>query len=483
MSTNYINKITDTAGTTHDIAEGVDTRLFRATCSTTASTTAKVATLEDSTGFSLAAGVRVMVTFTYGNSATTPTLRVDGSSTGTAKTIATPTAAGTLTVGNGTTYNTWGPYETVIFTYNGTYWVKGGTGYAIYKAYANSGTDAKLQVGEVTSGTLYYPIVGTGTTAATRQYDTTGFSYKAVNGASSSEGSASLTLGNNLDLSTAGNKTGEAILMGVGGDYIKIRPQYTTGITAGITLYNNIGEDTYTYLLPPLEDTGGESGEALIVDNQHNQTIFGEKYFNTTMTCGCGSGGAAIKFSHRDDHVNDSAFLVSYQTINNLRVCGSFRFRQYSYNSSTGALLDTYESYQIPLITADLGANQTYDILTTKPSQFTAGRSNVYSSSNPYLDSVSTGSGIDMAVNKYGKFIVMTVTCHRAASTSANSNMLSVTLTSGYRPTTTVYATACYEKNYILGTITTSGSLTVKPLTTSLATDIRVSLTFAYLTA
>ena len=47
MSTNYINKITDTAGTTHDIQEGVDTRLFRATCSTAAGTAAKVATLDD----------------------------------------------------------------------------------------------------------------------------------------------------------------------------------------------------------------------------------------------------------------------------------------------------------------------------------------------------------------------------------------------------------------------------------------------------
>ena len=87
MSTNYINRITDTAGTTHDIMEGVDTRIFRATCSTSASTAAKVATLEDSTNYSLATGVRVAVTFLYGNSATTPTLRVDGSSTGTVKTI------------------------------------------------------------------------------------------------------------------------------------------------------------------------------------------------------------------------------------------------------------------------------------------------------------------------------------------------------------------------------------------------------------
>ena len=125
--------------------------------------------------------------------------------------------------------------------------------------------------------------------------------------------------------------------------------------------------------------------------------------------------------------------------------------------------------------------NTTQYILTTHPSQFTAGRSNDFSSSNPYLDSVSTGSGADIVMNKYGRFCVMTITCHRAASTSANSNILKVTMASAYRPTQTVYATTCYEKNYILGTLGTDGVLTVKPLTTSLATDIRVSLTFAYL--
>lgn len=150
MSTNYIDQITDTAGTTQDIAESESTRIYRATCSTTASTAAKVATLGISNkNFSLTAGVRVAVTFTYGNSAATPTLRVDGSSTGTAKTIAFPTATATRTTGNGTTYNTWGPYETIIFTYDGTYWVHSGSGLSIYNAYNNvaSHTHGNIQNG------------------------------------------------------------------------------------------------------------------------------------------------------------------------------------------------------------------------------------------------------------------------------------------------------------------------------------------------
>ena len=130
MSTNYIDQITDTAGTTHDISESDSTRLFRATCSTAAATAAKVATLDTSNrNFSLTTGVRVAVTFKYGNSATTTTLNVE--STG-AKTIETPTSVSGYSSSD--SYNTWGAYETVIFTYNGTYWIKGSSSYSVYTA-------------------------------------------------------------------------------------------------------------------------------------------------------------------------------------------------------------------------------------------------------------------------------------------------------------------------------------------------------------
>lgn len=110
-------------------------KIYTATCSTAAATAAKVATLDDSSDFSLTAGVMVAVRFTYGNSATTPTLRVDGSSTGTAKTIAIPSSVTAYTTGNGTTYNTWGAYESILFTYTGTYWVHIPSGYLGYLSY------------------------------------------------------------------------------------------------------------------------------------------------------------------------------------------------------------------------------------------------------------------------------------------------------------------------------------------------------------
>lgn len=116
---------------------GNRTKMFTASCSTAAGTSAKVATLDDDTGFELSAGVMVAVRFTYGNSATTPTLRVDGSNvgTGTAKTIAIPSSVTAFTTGNGTTYNTWGARETILFTYTGTYWTHLPSGYLGYLAY------------------------------------------------------------------------------------------------------------------------------------------------------------------------------------------------------------------------------------------------------------------------------------------------------------------------------------------------------------
>ena len=86
-------------------------------------------------------------------------------------------------------------------------------------------TDTKLQVAAVTSGTTYYPIVGSGTTAATRQYDTTGFVYVGTNGTTSAVGSAKLTLGNSTASGTANNKQGQIVLYG--------STAYTTIITPG----------------------------------------------------------------------------------------------------------------------------------------------------------------------------------------------------------------------------------------------------------
>lgn len=86
-------------------------RSWYGTCSTAASTTAKVVTCSD---FVLETGTKVTVYFTYANSASAPTLNVN--STGAIAIRNSNGAAGTLTY-------RWYAYQAVDFIYNGTYWL------------------------------------------------------------------------------------------------------------------------------------------------------------------------------------------------------------------------------------------------------------------------------------------------------------------------------------------------------------------------
>lgn len=90
--------------------EGYDAdATFYATSSSSASTSAKVATVQSGGSFALKEGATVSVTFTYGNTASSPTLNVAGTG---ARPIRT----------NGTPYAYWAAGASVLFVYDGTYW-------------------------------------------------------------------------------------------------------------------------------------------------------------------------------------------------------------------------------------------------------------------------------------------------------------------------------------------------------------------------
>ena len=97
-----------------DGEDGEDGQMLYATCETSASTKAKVATL-DSGEITLTSGVTVCVTFTYANTVANATLNVE--STG-AKTIYANGSALTSVCD----YN-WGAGSTVQFVYSGSHWV------------------------------------------------------------------------------------------------------------------------------------------------------------------------------------------------------------------------------------------------------------------------------------------------------------------------------------------------------------------------
>lgn len=95
-------------------------------------------------------------------------------------------------------------------------------------------TDAKVSTAAVTSGTLYYPIVGADTTsAATKFYDKTGITYQATNGVpyDYTTGDAILTLGNNTSLSSNGWKRGVLRLYS--------RYDYYTNLVSTATSHSN----------------------------------------------------------------------------------------------------------------------------------------------------------------------------------------------------------------------------------------------------
>ena len=82
---------------------------FYATSSSSASTSSKTATVQEPPGFQLKEGVVVSVKFTNANTASSPTLNVDGTG---AKPI--------RTLGTSSAY--WAAGQTVLFVYDGTYW-------------------------------------------------------------------------------------------------------------------------------------------------------------------------------------------------------------------------------------------------------------------------------------------------------------------------------------------------------------------------
>lgn len=112
---------TATAGT--DYAKPI-AKVWTGTCSTAVGTAAKVVTLDDSTGFSLTNGVKILITFVNGNTATTPTLNV--ASTG-AKIIG--YCDGITNKATSSAATSIGATESVVFTYYSNMWVLGPSGY------------------------------------------------------------------------------------------------------------------------------------------------------------------------------------------------------------------------------------------------------------------------------------------------------------------------------------------------------------------
>lgn len=140
-------------------------------CQTAAATAAKVV---DMTGFSLVEGITVHIKFQYANSASKPTLNVNG-------TGAIPIMQfGTTVAGNSATTSGWNAGAMVMFTYDGTNWVRD-QGYNTNNTYSVMST-ADMKAGTAGTGRLMSAanmkaglptLFSTGTTPGTfKVYDT-----------------------------------------------------------------------------------------------------------------------------------------------------------------------------------------------------------------------------------------------------------------------------------------------------------------------
>lgn len=104
-----------------DGVDGADGQMLYATCATAAGTAAKVASISAGS-LTISVGASVAVKFTYGNTAAAPTLNV--ASTGAKKMYLT----GAVVSSSNPFY--WSAGTTIIFVYNGTYWVVADSGAA-----------------------------------------------------------------------------------------------------------------------------------------------------------------------------------------------------------------------------------------------------------------------------------------------------------------------------------------------------------------
>lgn len=176
-------------------------------------------------------------------------------------------------------------------------------------------TDTKLQVAAITSGTTYYPIVGTGTTAATRQYDTTGFIYVGTNGtANGTNGNALLTLGNSTASTTANWKKGTIRLYGT--------TAYYTDLVSGapsanrtITFPNATGTVALTSQIPTVPSSTESATTGITASTTATKTtlgtatsIYGVKSgtnSTTTASKASGSNGSASTWVFEDITTDD----------------------------------------------------------------------------------------------------------------------------------------------------------------------------------
>lgn len=96
-------------------------------------------------------------------------------------------------------------------------------------------------------------------------------------------------------------------------------------------------------------------------------SLAGAKTFTSTPTFSDNNASPGFRCSPLNNPTANSGWQwVAMGQTNGIYRTDHWVFGEYSYNSSTGAALNTYEGYRLPTVDADLGSNITYNVLTSK---------------------------------------------------------------------------------------------------------------------
>ncbi len=144
-------------------------------------------------------------------------------------------------------------------------------------------------------------------------------------------------------------------------------------------------------------------------------SLAGAKTFTSTPTFSDNNSSPGFRCSPKNNPADNSGWQWMAMSLTN----GVYRtdhwvFGEYSYDSLTGAALNTYEGYRLPTVDADLGSNITYNILTAKSpvtiAQGGSGQAAVttgdFTPTISYSDnSALTVSGVKARYHKWGPLV------------------------------------------------------------------------------
>lgn len=282
-------------------------------------------------------------------------------------------------------------------------------------------TDTKVTTAALTSGTLYYPILATGTGTATRQIDSTikGLTYKSTAGTTSTVGKAELTLGNGTASGTANNEQGQLILYGSTAYKHTIEGAPTANRT--ITLPNDSGTVALTDQLYI-----GRSGSGYYIGSE------GEEGNNGTVALSAGNSCDAIgRYStalgeHTYANGRSQLAIGAWNKIDTEDDEGGNYYKKYAFIIGNG----TSESARSDAFAIDWNGNVTaagaYDgpLETETISSFSSGWT--------YYNSAASNKPV---VRKFGKIVTLTGALSNTTSKTLNATETTVfSISAKYAP-------------------------------------------------